>query len=217
MIPNLVFQIAIGEQYLKNIPQDKIKNNIIELNPGFAYQFYTEADCLNFLNNFYPKYKPMYGAINRPQFKSDLMRCLLLHKFGGVYVDIDLLPIVSFHSFNTNWKAFFTIGAHHDGLVELANGFMGSVENNSFFIDVVEDMSHNYNDIDYGANIKRMYRILKDKHGVEKFTTRDDVYFFQEQKLSSGVYVIKDDSRVVCISNGSGYPHCDVNKKDFEN
>lgn len=211
MIPNNIFQIALGESYINSLPLEKIKKNILDLNPGYNYDLFTDISGDKFLSDFYPQYRDLFHATTRYQFKSDLLRCLLIHRFGGYYIDIDLLPIVGFETFTQHIDSFFTIGAHHDGKAELANGFLGSIAGNDFFIESANEMGNDLNPFDYGANIKKMFNILTRTVGVEEYKNFNGTYFLRERKTDSDVYVITNNNDVVCVSNGSGYPFNDVN------
>lgn len=88
-IPRKIHQTS----YSKKLPQE-IQDNIAylqELNPGWSYSFYDDADIEAYLNRHYPeeilnyfrKISPGYGAA-----KADLFRYLLIYQEGGVYLDI---------------------------------------------------------------------------------------------------------------------------------
>jgi len=99
-IPNDIFQVALGEDYLKKIPLQLIKDNLLLLNPGYTYTLYKDADCLKFLSSNFPEHLELYNSLNRPQYKSDLIRYLYIYINGGYYDDIDLLPIIGFNELN---------------------------------------------------------------------------------------------------------------------
>jgi mannosyltransferase OCH1-like enzyme len=207
-IPKRIFQIALGNDYIKKIPKELIKNNLLNINKDYKYEFFTDMECEYLVKEYYPQYVELYNKLERPQYKSDLIRYLSLHKDGGYYIDIDLFLIVGFDNFINNWSSFFTIGAHHNGKLEMANGFMGSIPGNPIFIELVEEMKKDYNPVDYGMNVKRMYSILNNKIGVEQFNCKNDTYFLREFGTNIGVYVINVDSNnTICISNCSGYPY----------
>jgi hypothetical protein len=63
---------------------------IKELNPGWEYRFYEDADIEAYISMHFPwalaylkRIKPHYGAA-----KADLFRYLLMYEEGGVYLDI---------------------------------------------------------------------------------------------------------------------------------
>ena len=61
-----------------------------ELNPGYSYHFYDDADHISFLRErFDPRVADAYGKINEGAFRADLWRYCILYEYGGVYADID--------------------------------------------------------------------------------------------------------------------------------
>lgn len=59
------------------------------LNPDWEYRFWTDEQLADFVEEFYPKLWPLYQAADKPVMKADIARYLILHKFGGIYTDID--------------------------------------------------------------------------------------------------------------------------------
>lgn len=62
------------------------------MHPDWTYYFWTDADNLELLNRHYPEYVELYNSYNgwahRVQ-KADFIRYFILHRYGGVYVDLD--------------------------------------------------------------------------------------------------------------------------------
>lgn len=59
-----------------------------EKHPDWVYMFWDDNDCGEFVSREYPKYRGVYLGLNAVQ-KADLFRYLVLHKYGGIYADID--------------------------------------------------------------------------------------------------------------------------------
>ena len=75
---------------LNNLPQ-KIKDNIENtksLNPGYEIRYYSDSDAEKFINENFPEYMDDYNTLIPGAYKADLLRLLLLYKYGGVYNDI---------------------------------------------------------------------------------------------------------------------------------
>jgi mannosyltransferase OCH1-like enzyme len=215
-IPKRIFQIALGDEYIQKIPRTMLKDTILKKNPDYIYELLTDIECISLIQTHYPEYMDLYNRLERPQYKSDLVRYLSLHKDGGFYVDIDLLPLVGFDAFASDFSSFFTIGAHHNGKLEMANGFIGSVPGNSLFITLVNIMRDEPNPQDYGMNVKRMYHVLNHTIGVQEYTKVNDTYFLREQYSSLGFYIINiAQNDTICISNCSGYPYSVTNVLKF--
>ncbi|MEA2119178.1 glycosyltransferase family 32 protein [Halovibrio sp. HP20-50] len=57
--------------------------------PDFEYRFMSTEARNNFINAYYPDVLPHYNRLQIGAAQADLWRVLVLHKFGGVYLDID--------------------------------------------------------------------------------------------------------------------------------
>ena len=62
-------------------------------------KFWTDDDNTKFVDEFYPQYKIYINALKKMIQKIDFLRCLYLYHFGGIYTDIDLLPLKNFDCF----------------------------------------------------------------------------------------------------------------------
>jgi mannosyltransferase OCH1-like enzyme len=90
MIPKTI-HITIKDT--PNQIQGFIINKWKTLHPDFEIRVYTDKDNDDFLNTYYPLYKPIYDRIGKNICKIDFIRLLYLYKFGGIYVDSDVLPL----------------------------------------------------------------------------------------------------------------------------
>lgn len=58
---------------------------------GYLYRLWTEADCDNLIFE-YPQYVDMYLSARYKIMKIDILRFVMLHKYGGLYADLDVFP-----------------------------------------------------------------------------------------------------------------------------
>jgi len=213
-IPKYIFQIAIGDIYFKRLPLNILKNNILFYNPDYIYEIYTEDSCIKFLKEYFPKYLDLFYIIERPQYKSDLMRYLILFIKGGIYIDIDMQLISSLDKIieKTNYpEMIFTIGAHcqinEQG--ELSNGFIMSIPNQSIFLDAVSQLYINPNPLMFGDNIRYLYTLLKKSYPeINKYTRINNVFFLAECETNYGAHIINiSPENTIVLSNGHGIIH----------
>lgn len=77
----------------ENIPYHIYKKHWIdswqEKNPDWEYRFWTDADNLNLIKNHYPQYLDLYNSYEKGVDRADIARFFYMHKYGGVYVDLD--------------------------------------------------------------------------------------------------------------------------------
>ena len=82
----------------KNIPDYVIKN-WKKLNPDYRIKLYDNEDCIKFLQTEYDNnFVELYNEIKDGAIKADFWRVCILYKYGGVYSDIDVEPILPISS-----------------------------------------------------------------------------------------------------------------------
>ncbi len=93
----------------KNIP-DYIIPTWKKLNPEYNIVLYDNNDCINFLETYYkdPIYVDIFNYIKDGPIKADFWRVCILNKFGGVYSDIDVKPLVPINEFMEEGVSFLT-------------------------------------------------------------------------------------------------------------
>lgn len=92
MIPKIIHQMWV--QGFENMPnQYQLWSNLWqEKNPNWEYKFWYEENTITFLKENYPQYIDVYTNLITVK-KTDFFRLILLHHFGGVWVDTDTYPL----------------------------------------------------------------------------------------------------------------------------
>ena len=80
---------SIGKVFIPFV--DSVKKN----HPHWKYMFWSDDDNLNIIQTDYPYMLKTYEKMS-PIQKSDIARYCVLHKYGGLYVDIDMWSNKSF-------------------------------------------------------------------------------------------------------------------------
>ena len=65
--------------------------NIRLLNPEFEYRFFDNDDVVQFFDREFPEYRKTFDAFKFRIQKYDFFRYLAVYRFGGFYLDLDLL------------------------------------------------------------------------------------------------------------------------------
>lgn len=94
-IPKIIH--VIGREWLMEM------NSWSEHNPEYTIEFYNDARCNEFIQEYYPQFIFTYNHL-RSVRKFDFIRYLIIHKYGGIYADSDItcnLPI-------SNWGVLHT-------------------------------------------------------------------------------------------------------------
>ena len=58
--------------------------------PDWEYWFWTPKEVKQLLATHYPQYSQLYANYSEAIYKANLMRYFIMHKYGGVYADLDL-------------------------------------------------------------------------------------------------------------------------------
>ena len=99
MIPKIIHQTWKD----KNLPDilQKIVNhnkNLLEKS-GYEFKLWTDDDIKTLINKHYPHITMVWDAARTGVQKGDIARLLLLHHYGGIYMDLDILILKDFEEF----------------------------------------------------------------------------------------------------------------------
>ena len=103
--------------------------------PAFEHKMWNdeEIDCL--VKEHYPKYWDMYNAFPVHIMKIDFVRFCFLHKFGGIYADMDVFCYKNF--FNELEKNIYLL-ENPMGNDSIENSIMISRPNHPFWIECMD-------------------------------------------------------------------------------
>ncbi|MBN1364690.1 MAG: hypothetical protein JW976_07800 [Syntrophaceae bacterium] len=65
----------------------------MRLHPDWEFRLWTDDDNMLLVERDYPDFLSLYKSYDYPVLKADFARILYLHKFGGLYADLDLEPL----------------------------------------------------------------------------------------------------------------------------
>ena len=65
--------------------------NIKSLNPDFEYRFFDDDDVVRFVDTEFPEFRTMFDTFRFRIQKYDFFRYLSVCRFGGFYLDLDVL------------------------------------------------------------------------------------------------------------------------------
>jgi hypothetical protein len=72
--------------------------NIKLLNPEFEYLFFDDDDVLEFFDREFPQYRLIFDSFRFPIQRFDFFRYLAVYRYGGFYLDLDVLLASSLSS-----------------------------------------------------------------------------------------------------------------------
>ena len=102
--------------------KESIPNFVIKswkkLNPNYKIKFYNDKDCRKFIKENYPQsYLDYFDRLSNYKgsgpIKCDFWRCLILYKYGGVYADSDIEPLIPIDEFLEKDTDFLTCNSYY--------------------------------------------------------------------------------------------------------
>jgi hypothetical protein len=127
---------------------------------GWKYRFYSDADCLDYIQRNYPnRFIDAYNSILPGAFKADFFRLLVLFKDGGIYADIDVQLETDLDIFVTTDLSLFIprdvpLDYWPNSNYCLWNGLLGSAPGHPIIAKALEDIittienRHDYYDVE---------------------------------------------------------------------
>jgi glycosyltransferase involved in cell wall biosynthesis len=147
MIPAITHQTAATSSLSPE--QATLRSRMISLNPGWDHRFYTDVDCRDLIRHAFPGLLPTYDAYPTGIQRTDLFRVAAMHRFGGVYLDLDmdcvgsLTPLARHGCVLAEEKTLSpqeaaTLG--HAERLRIANYMFASAPAHPFWLDLLEAM-----------------------------------------------------------------------------
>lgn len=163
-IPKKVFKTGINDYNDLNKELIGLFNKIVDENPGFELEYYSDKDSRMFIkNNFNQDVLDAYDKLKPGAYKADLFRYSILYKRGGIYSDLSqtiMIPIeniIDLENDNlylvedrpqTNFR-----GPNKGMLVEgIQISFMGTRPKNKIYLDAINEIVINTKNNFYGGN-----------------------------------------------------------------
>jgi len=188
--PKIIHMTCKNKNKLSDFYESNL-NSWKKFHPDWEVKLYDDDDLNNFFNQYYKKYVKKINAFNRIIFKVDIFKLLVLHKYGGIYVDMDVECLKNFDKLLNNTKKSIIFGygpyEHNNGnyknikLVECA--IMIAKANHPFFIELVDNIDYPTNDKNQGNPVHKTgpqfltKMIEKSKHKKEILLTEPVLFY----------------------------------------
>jgi inositol phosphorylceramide mannosyltransferase catalytic subunit len=169
MIPKIIHQtwIVDNKWKSKNMPEifEKIYNKNQEINKGYEYKLWND-NVEEILEKEYPKLYEIYNKTILGVQKSDISRLVILHKYGGIYMDLDILLVKSLDNlldYNSDQLYFgYEPKEQTEYLYKsdkyICNAFIASPKNNVLILNMINTIIETYNN--HGNIIFKKFNIF---------------------------------------------------------
>ena len=140
-IPKIIHQIWIGPNPEPTIWTNTIKKNYIKEHPSWDYKLWNNDNINELFINF-PIIKIVYDLTTKWSGKSDILRYLILYKYGGLYIDADSVWVnnKSFDILLECKESIFAAREPHCN--HITGGVIGSCKNHKVFLDILNEIEH---------------------------------------------------------------------------
>tara|TARA_R110000823_G_scaffold292371_1_gene411167 strand:+ start:75 stop:719 length:645 start_codon:yes stop_codon:yes gene_type:complete len=104
----------------------------------YEYKMWNLKDCEELICEDYPQYICLWTEFRFDIQRCDFIRYLILHKYGGWYVDCDAYPLQNLEPISNHREVFSVF--NNDKKRTPCNAEMGSVFQNELFIKISDDI-----------------------------------------------------------------------------
>ncbi len=115
--------------------------------PDWRHFMWNNEKNDKFVKKFYPQYEEDYFNIPQGVMRIDIVRCLYLHKYGGVYCDTDYIFIKPIDNNFLKNTCVLGIEEYHNKWIDtekVGNAFLASAKGYDMWTDFVENIFENY-------------------------------------------------------------------------
>ena len=96
-IPHRIHQTYIDE-YIPTAYTSYIQS-WLKHHPSWEYYFWSDKDAKKMIQDRYPQFVSLYDSYTHKLQRSDVIRYFILHAFGGVYCDMDMVALKNLEPF----------------------------------------------------------------------------------------------------------------------
>lgn len=122
-------------------PFPEYKANIeklMRLHPGWEVKNWNEQEIDDLIRTEYPQFYPTYNSYDVKIKKHDFCRAIIMHKFGGIYLDHDSNPLRNIEPILKSYDVVF--GNEMPDRFYPINGVLASVPGHDFWIFFLQSM-----------------------------------------------------------------------------
>lgn len=139
------FPKIIHQTYRDNNLPDNFKKSSQEwqrLNKDWIYKLWTDAMIDDYINTKHPQYKKMFDNFPYKIQKIDTIRYFILFDFGGVYSDLDIVPLKSLDEYDFGDSDLYLMKSINTPCL-YTNSFMISKPNVSLWTQLIDAIEKN--------------------------------------------------------------------------
>lgn len=196
-VPKIIHHIALGSGAKNLTKYQAAMDSCREMHPDWKYNLWTDANATSFMRENYPEIAPHYEGYFQNIQRANVLRYALLHKFGGVYFDIDVTCLVRLEKTPLLGLPFVSPGAHPAGA---NNAFIAARPGHAFLTYLLNQLPRH--DMFWGLPMRLPY--------IENMLSTGCMYFSNMWMNYAGALVAgyeKEYVHILADKNGDLRPH----------
>jgi hypothetical protein len=213
-IPKQIFLTYKSEfNELPQIVKDNIEKTKI-INNGYEIRYYSDYEAIKFIEENFPEYLDDFNTLVPGAYKADLLRLLLLYKYGGIYNDIGnvyLEPISKFISSDDTLVVCKDQGIPNLPPFYLYNAFIASIHEHPMIKKAIDVVIENVRNRFYGNT-------PLEPTGPGAFGKAFNLHFGRKEDETINVGIFDENTKI--INNHDGIRNIDgtqLIKPKFDN
>ena len=146
-IPKIIHMTWKSEELPEHF--NEIREYWKTLNPEYEFRLWTDEDNRKLIEEEFPFFLEVYDSYKKHIQRVDAVRYCILYLYGGIYIDLDFLPIRPIDDFLDDCK--LVLGKEPPFAAErremdkiVSNAFMATTVHNEFFQNVIHEMIENH-------------------------------------------------------------------------
>lgn len=189
-VPKIIHQVALGKTNITKY-QDRI-NGCQKLHPTWEMNIWTDANATEFLEKNYPEILPHYIGYNQNIQRANILRYCVLHKYGGVYFDLDMSCLMPIDQTPLMDLPFASPGARPAGI---SNAFLVTKPGHAFLSRLLQSVASR--DLYWGLPMRLPY--------VENMLSTGCMFFSNTwMRYVDGLMSGKETDRVYILADSDG-------------
>ena len=147
----VIFYTTHKKEMLQNSPLYDIITHNQELNPGYESQIYDDKRSRSFIKSEYDNViLECFDKLIPGAYRADLIRLLLLYRYGGTYIDVGLKLQHPLPRINEDKSLVLVKDLPHNQFPGIYNAYMASDKGHPFIKKCIEHIVENILNEEYG-------------------------------------------------------------------
>lgn len=143
-IPKIIHQTAPADKTKWNDIWFKCQESWKKYFPDFEYKMWTDEDLDNLIKNDFLWFYEIYKNYDKNIKRIDIARYFILHKYGGIYADMDYMCFKNFYDLLPKDKVSISESNFPENEY-MQNALMISPKEHPFWMNVIKKATERYN------------------------------------------------------------------------